>query len=156
MLEEFTKVTGYHRKAAIRVLGRGPRAPNGRRGRRCQYGPEVAAALRVLWEATDRLCSRRLHPFLPELVSILERQGHLKVTPRVREQLLKMSPATMDRLLGPYRHVGGRRPLSTTKPGSLLKKSIPIRTFADWDEGVPGFMEVDLWPTVGRAPRGFT
>ena len=157
ILDEFTQVTGYHRKAAIRLLRSNPRPLTRRRGRRCQYGPEVATALRVLWEATDRLCSRRLYPFLPELVSILESQGHLEVTPRVREQLLKMSPATMDRLLGPYRHIGGRRPLSTTKPGSLLKKSIPIRTFADWDEGRPGFLEVDLVPTCrdGESTEGF-
>ena len=62
ILGEFTRVTGYHRKGAIRLLRRGTRPPMGRRGRRRQYGQEVAAALRVVWEATDRLCSRRLHP----------------------------------------------------------------------------------------------
>jgi len=115
MLDEFTQVTRYHRKAAIRLLGRGCRGPGRRRGRLRQYGPEVAAALRVVWEATDRLCSRRLHPFLPELVPVLERHGYLALPATVRSQLLRLSPATIDRLLRPCRAKGGRRPFSTTK-----------------------------------------
>jgi hypothetical protein len=66
-----------------------------------------------------------------------------------------MSPATIDRLLRPWRRVGGRRPFSTTKPGSLLKSSIPIRTFADWQEDRPGFLEVDLVPHCGESTEGF-
>jgi len=155
ILDEFTRVTGYHRKGAIRLLRRGTRPPMGRRGRRRQYGQEVAAALRVVWEATDRLCSRRLHPFLSELVLVLERQGHLKVTSMVKDQLLEMSASTIDRLLRPYRRMGRRLPFSTTKPGSLLKRSIPIRTFADWDEGRPGFMEVDLVAHCAESTEGF-
>lgn len=155
ILDEFIQVTGYHRKAAIRLLGRGTRPPASRRGRRRQYGQEVALALKVVWEAADHLCSRRLHPFLPELVSVLERQGHLKVASMVKDQLLGMSASTIDRLLRPYRRMGRRFPFSTTKPGSLLKKSIPIRTFADWDEGVPGFMEVDMVAHCGESTEGF-
>lgn len=156
ILEEFTRVTGYHRQAAIRLLGRASRAPAApRRGRPRQYGPEVAAALEVAWEAMDHLCSRRLHPFLPELVPILERQGHLTVAPAVRAQMLVLSPATIDRLLRPVRRTVGRRPFSTTKPGSLLKAAIPIRTFADWDERRPGFLEVDLVAHCGESTEGF-
>ena len=155
ILDEFTQVTGYHRKAAIRLLRRRARSPTRRRGRRRRYGPEVATALRMLWEVTDRLCSRRLHPFLPELVSVLEGKGHLDVIATVREQLLRMSASTIDRLLRPYRRKGGRHPLSTTKPGSLLKRAIPIRTFADWDEGRPGFLEVDLVAHCGESTEGF-
>jgi len=155
ILDEFTQVTGYHRKAAIRLLRCGTKGPTRWRGRRRQYGTEEAAALKVLWEAVDRLCSRRLHPFLPELVWVLEQKGHLDVSPIVREQLLRMSTSTIDRLLRPYRRMGGRRPLSTTKPGSLLKKAIPIRTFADWDEGCPGFLEVDLVAHCGESTEGF-
>jgi len=72
ILDEFTKVIGCHRKVAIRLLRRGnqPMA-NKKRGRPRQYDATVAGALRVDWEATDRLCSKRLHPFLPELVTIL-------------------------------------------------------------------------------------
>ena len=76
ILDEVTKVTGYRRKAAIRLLGqRGKRKPVGRRGRTKQYGVEVVAALKEAWEASDRMCSRRLQPFLPELVAVLERHG---------------------------------------------------------------------------------
>ena len=155
MLDEFTQVTGYHRKAAIRLLGRCPRGPTRRRGRPRQYGTEVAAALRVVWEATDRLCSRRLHPFLPELVPVLEYHGHLALPAPIRSQLLRLSAATIDRLLRPCRAKGGRRPFSTTKPGSLLKAAIPIRTFAEWDEGRPGFLEVDLVAHCGETTEGF-
>lgn len=127
MLDEFTQVTGYHRKAAVRLLRRDPRPPGARRGRRRTYGPAVAAPLRTVWEATGRLCSRRLRPSLRELVPVLERHGHLVVTAAVRAQLLHLSPATIDRLLRPCRVRGGRQPFSTIKPGSLLKAAIPIR-----------------------------
>jgi hypothetical protein len=66
-----------------------------------------------------------------------------------------MSPSTIDRLLKPWRQLGGRRPFTTTKPGSLLKNSIPIRTFADWEEDQPGFIEVDLVPHCGESSEGF-
>ena len=76
ILDEFTKVIGCHRKAAIRLLHRGNQLEaNRRRGRPRQYGAAVASALRVAWEATDRLCSKRLHPFLPELVKVLRRHS---------------------------------------------------------------------------------
>ena len=76
ILDEFTKVTGYHRKAAIRLFRYGNQArTNKRRGRPRRYGPTVTQALRVAWEATDHLYSKRLHPFLPEMVKILRRHG---------------------------------------------------------------------------------
>ena len=133
MLDEFTQVTGYHRKAAVRLLCRGsPPRPAKHRGCPRLYGPGVAEALRVSWKATDRLCSKRLHPFLPELVKVLRRHGDRNMTSGVEAQLCQMRPSTIDRLLRPWRRLGGRRPFSTTKPGSLLKSFIPIRTFADW------------------------
>jgi hypothetical protein len=156
ILDEFTQAAGYHRKSAVRLLGRGPRAPNhGRQGRPRKYGSEVVKALKLAWEVTDHLCGKRLKPFLPELVSVLERKGHLGLTSEVKKGLLQMSPSTIDRLLRPYRHMVTRRPFSTTKPGSLLRGSIPIRTFADWDEGVPGFIEVDLVAHCGESTEGF-
>jgi len=156
ILDEFTQVTGYHRKAAIRRLRRGSQPqPGKRRGRPRRYGAEVAMALRAAWEATDRLCSRRLHPFLPELVQVLRRHGDRAFTADIEAQLCRMSPSTIDRLLCPWRRLGGRRPLSTTRPGSLLKSSIPIRTFADWEEARPGFLEVDLVPHCGESAEGF-
>ena len=156
ILDEFTTVIGCHRKAAIRLLRRGnqPRG-NKKRGRPQQYDATVAGALRVAWEATDRLCSKRLHPFLPELVMILRRHGDQAMTTEIQARLCRMSPSTIDRLLLPWRRLGGRRPFTTTKPGSLLKSSIPIRTFADWQENRPGFLEVDLVPHCGDSAEGF-
>jgi len=156
ILDEFTKITGRHRKAAIRLLRRGnqPRA-NRRRGRPRQYGATVAGALRVAWEATDRLCSKRLCPFLPELVTVLRRHGDSTMAAEIEAQLCQISPSTIDRLLRPYRRLGGRCPFTTTKPGSLLKSSIPIRTFADWQEDRPGFLEVDLVSHCGESTEGF-
>jgi len=155
-LDEFTKITGCHRKAAIRLLRRGnqPRA-NRNRGRPRQYSPAVAGALRVVWEATDRLCSKRLHPFLPELVKVLRRHGDTTITAEIEAPLCRMSPSTIDRLLHPWRRLGGRRPFTTTRPGSLLKSSIPIRPFADWEENRSGFIEVDLVSHCGDNTEGF-
>jgi hypothetical protein len=115
----------------------------------------VVQALRQVWEASDRLCSKRLKPFLGELVKVMRRHGELAVNARVEAELCRMSPSTIDRLLRPWRRLGGRRPFSTTKPGSLLKSSIPIRTFADWEEDRPGFLEVDLVPHCGESTEGF-
>jgi len=77
------------------------------------------------------------------------------MTVEIEAQLCQISPSTIDRLLHPYRRLGGRRPLTTTKPGSLLKNSIPIRTFADWQEDRPGFLEVDLVSHCGESSEGF-
>jgi len=156
ILDEFTKVTGYHRKAIIRLLHRvnQPNA-NRKRGRPRQYSAAVVGALRIAWEATDRLCSKRLHPFLPELVKVLRRHGDRTMTAEIETQLCQMSPSTIDRLLHAWRRLGGRRPFSTTKPSSLLKSSIPIRTFADWQEDRPGFLEVDLVSHCGESSEGF-
>lgn len=155
ILEEFTQVTGYHRKAVIRLLGREHGPPRCRRGRPRVYGPQVVEALRVTWEVTDRLCGKRLKPFLGELVETLKRHGELQVSEGVARDLREISAATIDRLLRPYKSRGMRRPFTTTKPGSLLKGSIPIRTFADWEEGVPGFLEVDLVAHCGESTEGF-
>jgi len=156
ILDEFTKVTGYHRKAAIRLLHRASQPKVKKKcGRPRQYGSAVAGALRVVWEATDRLCSKRLHPFVPELVRVLRRYGETMMTAEIEARLCQMSPATIDRLLRPYRRLGGRHPITTTRPGSLLKSFIPIRTFADWQENRPGFLEVDLVPHCGESSGGF-
>ena len=155
ILDEFTNVTSLHRKAAIRLLRRGGHAKvKGKRGRPRRYGHDVISALRVVWEATDRLCSKRLHPFLPEVLVSLKRHGEITIIPEVETQLCRISPSTIDRLLHPYRRLGGRRPFATTKPGSLLKRSIPIRTFADWEEDSPGFLEIDLVAHCGESTEG--
>jgi hypothetical protein len=156
MLDEFAQVTGLHRKAAIRLLNRqGQPVASKRRGRKRKYGSRVTEALRVVWEASDRLCSRRLKPFLPEMVKILRRHGEQQIGADTEALLCQMSSATIDRLLKPHRRLGGRRGLTTTRPGSLLKSSIPVRTFADWQENKPGFVEVDLVAHCGESTQGF-
>ena len=156
ILDEFIQVTGYNRKAAIRLLHHKniPR-PRKRRGRPRRYGNEAVDALRKVWEASDRLCSKRLQPFIGEMVRVMRRHGELAVNAHLEAELCRMSASTIDRLLKPLRRLGGRRPLSTTKAGSLLKHSIPIRTFADWTDEGPGFLEVDLVAHCGESTEGF-
>ena len=102
ILDEFIKVTGYHRKAAIRLLHQVNKASTKKKcGRRQHYSGAVVGALRVVWEATDRLCSKRLQPFLPELVKVLRRHGESTMSAEVEAQLCQMSPSTIDRLLHP-------------------------------------------------------
>jgi len=111
--------------------------------------------LRAIWEASDRLCSKRLQPFLPEMIRVLRQHGEQQLDASKEAQLCRISPSTIDRLLRPCRKLGGRRGLTTTRPGSLLKSSIPIRTFADWQENKPGFMEIDLVAHCGETTEGF-
>jgi hypothetical protein len=156
MLDEFTQVTGLHRKAAIRLLHRpGQPGAGKRRGRPRKYGTVTAEVLRVVWEASDRLCSKRLQPFLPEMVKVLRQHGEQWFDAATEVQLCRMSPSTIDRLLRPCRRLGGRRGLPTTRPGNLLKRSIPIKTFSDWQESKPGFLEIDLVAHCGETTKGF-
>ncbi len=156
ILDEFIAATGYARKYAIRLLSRPTPPPVAAitRPRARRYGPAVQEALRVSWAAANGICGKRLVPFLPELVASLERHGHLQLTDEVRAQLLTLSPATADRLLRPARTAQAPRCLATTKPGALLKRQIPIRTFAGWDEAQPGFVEADLVAHCGQRAEG--
>ncbi len=115
ILDEFTKVTGYHRKSAIRRLRQGNKPLRGKR-----------------------------------------RHGDNTMTAEVEAQLYQMSPSTIDRLLRPYRRLGGHRPLTTTKPGTLLKNSIPIWTFADWEKDVLVSLKLTWCPIVAKVPKAFT
>jgi Integrase core domain. len=126
-----------------------------KRGRPRKYGSETIEALKTVWEAEDRLCSKRLHPFLGDLVKILKKHGEIKISPVVEKQLHQISPSTIDRILRPLRQKANRHHFSTTRPGSLLKNAIPIRTFADWHEDSPGFLEVDLVAHCGESVDGF-
>ncbi len=155
ILNEFIATTGYHRKYAIRVLKHGS-PPKGlkRPGRRKVYQGEVIQALEQIWEICGRICSKRLHPFLPEMVSVLERCGELSLSAETQALLLGMSRATIDRCLQPARFEPHPHGLSTTKPGSLLKAAIPIRTFTPWEEERPGFLEIDLVAHCGNTTEG--
>jgi hypothetical protein len=153
ILDEFVAVTGCHRKAAIRRLRRLRRRSGKRRGRPRVYTPDVVAALRSVWEVCGHICSKRLAPFLPEAVALLRREGKIVVPADVRERLIRMSPATIDRLLAKHRQ-GEARGRCTTKPGTLLRSQVPVRTFADWTDTRPGFLEIDLVAHCGDTTAG--
>jgi hypothetical protein len=154
ILDEFVAATSYHRKYANRILKHGrPQQIGKRNGLPKVYEGEVVVALEQIWEVCGRICSKRLHPFLPEMVKVLERCGELQLKAETKALLLRMSRSTIDRCLCPARfeHPHGR---STTKPGSLLKKAIPVRTYTPWDEERPGFLEIDLVAHCGETTEG--
>lgn len=154
ILEEFIAATGYARKYAIRLLCHpGTPALTIHRARAPHYGAEVQEALHLAWSAANQICTKRLMPFLPTLIASLERHGHLHVTDSCRTQLLTMSPATADRYLRPFRQAEphGR---ALTRSGTLLKRQIPIRTFQDWTDTRPGFVEMDLVAHCGTSVEG--
>lgn len=155
ILEAFCEATGYHRKSAIRLLRHPPKVSHRRKGRKKTYGPEVTQALLVAWEATNHICSKRLVPFLPELVPQLERHGELQLSEPVRGQVLSVSPATVDRLLTPSRNQALRRPYTSSNSPSALKAMIAIRTFSDWEGVQVGYVEVDLVAHCGDSTEGF-
>jgi len=154
ILTEFVAATGYHRKYAIRLLKHGPR-PKGHKknGRRKIYQGEVVSALEQIWEICGRICSKRLKPFLPEIVGVLERHQELCLSAETKTLLLGMSRATIDRCLKSARFEK-RRGLSTTKPGTLLKNAITVRKWNEWDDAQPGFVEMDLVAHCGESADG--
>jgi hypothetical protein len=103
----------------------------------------VLAALEVAAEAAGWICGKRLAPFMSELVPALELEGALDLDAEVRERLLAIKAATIDRRLKALKIREKPRGIATTKPGSLLKRQVPIRTYTPWDEQVPGFLEID-------------
>jgi len=155
ILNELIATTGYHRKSAIRVLKHGPK-PKGLKkpGRQKIYRGEVVQVLEQIWEVCGRICSKRLQPFLPEIVTILERHHELCLSPQIKSLLLSMSRSTVDRCLKKARYTSPLRGLSTTKPGALLKQAIPIRTFTPWEDERPGFLEIDLVAHCGSSTEG--
>jgi len=151
LLNEAVAMTGYHRKALIRRFTRplGPRRR--RRGRPRKYGPTVVAALRALWQAAGYPWAVRLKALLPVWLPRARRRLHL--TPAVEAQLRQISPRHMDRLLqADKRHVR-RRLYGRTKPGTLLKHQVPLRTDR-WDVTTPGWTEVDLVAHSGDRAEG--
>jgi len=155
ILDAFVAATGYQRKYAIRLLRRPPPvSPAIKRPRVRRYGLPVQDALKITWAAANFICAKRLVPFLPELVPVLERHGHLRLEDEVRELLLTMSVSTAERLLAAIRRQEQPHGRSTTKSGVLLKRQIPVRTFNDWNETQPGFFEGDLVAHCGPSVEG--
>lgn len=154
ILNEFISSAGYSRKYAIRLLSSPViTIPNRiKRPRSRYYDETIQEALKIAWAASNYIASKRLAPFLKELVPSLERHGYIQLPEEKRAQLISISPATIDRILKPIR--SKVRGISTTKPGKLLKHQIPIRTFADWEEESPGFFEADLVAHCGWSMEG--
>jgi hypothetical protein len=158
ILDEFTELTGYERRYASYVLrshGRkvwvsttmriqGDVRKRTNRKKPPVYDNEVLEALREVWDIMDYICGKRLAPVLKETVMRLERCREIRISEKVREKLFKISPATIDRLLAKDRKKQQIKGRSNTKPGTLLRNQIPIRTFSDWNENKPGFTEIDL------------
>ena len=161
ILDEFVRLTGLVRCYASHVLkhygcrksvvvnGRRivvvvGQASRGHRKRPHCYDHTVLEVLKRLWAISNGLCGKRLAVFIRQTLPILERWGELSVDQTVRTKLLRISPATIDRLLIATKAKTRLKGRSGTKPGTLLKHHIPIRTFADWNESLPGFVEIDL------------
>jgi hypothetical protein len=157
ILDEMVAVTGYHRKAAIRLLRHPPRGrpAHPRSGRPRVYGPDVAAAAPVLWDAAGEIGATRLQPFVPELLERLEASGELALASETAAALRQASAATLKRLLAPARASRPPRGRGITRAGTWLKPQIPIRTFADWNDAQPGFLEGDLVAHCGDSTEGF-
>jgi len=158
ILDEFTKLTGYGRRYASYVLrthGKkiwintetvlvaDARKRKTRKKERI-YDAAVVAPLKKTWEMMDYICGKRLAPILKELIPRLIRFGEIRLTQAAKDKLMKISPATIDRILAPERKKYKIKGRANTKPGTLLKSQIPIRTFSQWNDKRPGFVEIDL------------
>lgn len=146
ILDELCATTGWHRDHARKALRRAlrPQVVGGRRPRGPKYGPKAVAALVLCWSVLGMPAGKRLAPVLGELVAVLRRFGELEIDEDTAALLMGMSAATIDRRLAPERKKYAVKGRSRTKPGTLLKSQIPVRTWADWDDAVPGFVEIDL------------
>lgn len=155
ILDEFAALSGLHRKHAMRLLrvGQPGRRSGPRPGRRL-YNEAVREALIVIWEASDRVCGKRLRPLVPVLVEAMERHGDIQLAPEVRAGLEAMSAATIDRALRKVREPGGGRKRRNAPPSAAIRRSVPVRTFDGWDDPAPGFVEADLVAHGGPSAKG--
>ena len=158
MLDELIALTDYNRRYAIGLLrGHGKLIKVGRRlrlvgdlrsltkrSRPRIYDGAMLEWLKKIWAILDFICGKRLAAILPEVIAVLEHHHEIALDAATRQKLISISPATIDRVLAPERRKFALRGRSGTKPGTLLKHQIPIRTFAEWNEARPGFVEIDL------------
>jgi hypothetical protein len=139
ILDEFVAVSGLHRKHAMRLLraGQANQRSGPRRAHRL-YSEAVREALIVLWEASDRVCGKRLRALVPILVEAMERHGHLELTAEVRAGLQTMSAATIDRALRQAREPGAGRKRRHAPPSAAIRRSVPVRTFERLGQSAAG------------------
>lgn len=155
ILDELVALTGHHRKHAMRLLRAGGAGRPERWVRRDRvYDAAMREAVIVLWEASDRVCGKRLRPLLPVLVEAMERHGHLRLAAEVRAGVLSMSAATIDRVLKEPRGAAGARRRRRSPPSAAVRRSVPVRTFSDWGDPAPGYFEADLVSHGGPMTRG--
>jgi hypothetical protein len=156
ILDELCATTGWHRNHARKALKTAlqPKAVAPRSRRPPKYGPDVIAALTECWTVLRMPAGKRLAPMLGELVAVLRHFGELVIDEDTAALLVSMSAATIDRRLASERRKHQLRGRCTTKPGSLLKSQIPVRTWSDWDDARPGFVEIDLVGHDGGNPAG--
>lgn len=172
ILDEFVKLTGYRRSYAafvlrnwkrrrvltldghrtVYVFGPRPRSQRRRPTRPATYTTPVVRALKQFWGLSGGLCGKRLVPFIRQVLPVLERYEEIVLEADTRRKLRSISPATVDRLLAPERKRYQLKGRATTRPGTLLKHHVPIRTFADWNDAEPGFLEIDLVAHDGGVP----
>jgi len=153
LLNRLGYVTGYSRKHLMEILVYPPaRKPIRRRRSSCYQ--VVFPLLEKLWVISNYACGQRLVPMIPVYLESLTCHGEMKVGKRKKALLLRISSATADRLLVSERKRIALKGRSRTKPGTLLKHQIPIRTWADWDNTVPGFLEIDSVHHCGDSPSG--
>ena len=156
ILDEFCAASGYTRKHALRIVLRPPdtKRPRRHRKRSSKYTELEERALSRLWPDSGYLGARRLVATLPELMDALERHDEWVPEPAIREKLVSMSVSTCGRLLKGIRARFKPRGMVTTKPGTLLKKSIAVRTGTEWTDDRPGFFEADLVAHCGETTEG--
>src|SRR6201987_4258613 len=157
ILDELCANTGWHRNHARKALRSAlqPKIVTVRSVRPLKYEPDVIAALTVCWTVLGMPAGKRLSPMLGELVAVLRHFGELVIDEDPAELLVSMSAATIDRRLAGERGKSKVRGRVGTKPGSLLKSQIPVRTWAEWDDARPGFLEIDLvWHDGGNRAGG--
>jgi hypothetical protein len=151
ILNELCSTCGYNRKYVIRVLNRKKKSLSPKQaGRKKKYDhPEIITAIKSIWISTNLICSKRLKIAIPLWLPFYKG----KLSEVNKELLVSISPATIDRLLKPIRNKFKKKGLSTTKPGSLIKKQVPIKT-NQWDESRPGFIEADTVAHCGESIAG--
>ena len=156
ILDELCANTGWHRNHARKALTAAlkPKIVAPRNPQPLKYGPDVIAALTICWTVLGMPAGKRLAPMLAELVAVLRYFGELVIDEDTAVLLVSMSAATIDRRLAGERAKYRLKGRCTTKPGSLLKSQIPVRTWADWDDARPGFVEIDLVGHDGGNPAG--